>query len=250
MITGILLLLLAYVAGSFPSGLIIGKTFYHVDLRDYGSHNIGATNAYRVLGKTAGAAVLLLDTGKGVMGVYLGQWSGVYFPEYITYTMIAGGLLAIAGHSCSLFLKFNGGKGVATGLGVILYLAPQETLIVFIIWASIVMRSAMGALFKIPVVQHVELADVLHFCKVSGRHLFGTSPYGKISYADMEYSRPIVLAFGNEGNGLTDDFLQSCDELISIPMCRNTESLNLSMSVGIVIYKAWEIQAFREDRND
>ncbi|WP_427111780.1 TrmH family RNA methyltransferase [Megasphaera sueciensis] len=112
------------------------------------------------------------------------------------------------------------------------------------------MRSAMGALFKIPVVQHVELADVLHFCKVSGRHLFGTSPYGRISYADMEYSRPIVLAFGNEGNGLTDDFLQSCDELISIPMCRNTESLNLSMSVGIVIYKAWEIQAFREDRND
>jgi acyl phosphate:glycerol-3-phosphate acyltransferase len=149
MITGILLLLLAYVAGSFPSGLIIGKTFYHVDLRDYGSHNIGATNAYRVLGKAAGAVILLLDTGKGVLGVYLGQWSGVCFPEYMTYTMIAGGLLAIAGHSCSLFLKFKGGKGVATGLGVILYLAPQETLIVFIIWAVIVMITRFVSLGSI-----------------------------------------------------------------------------------------------------
>jgi len=112
------------------------------------------------------------------------------------------------------------------------------------------MRSAMGALFKIPVVQHVELSAVLHFCKVSGRRLLGTSPHGKKSYADMEYSQPIVLAFGNEGNGLTENFLQACDELITIPMCHDTESLNLSMSVGIVIYKAWEMQEFREDSDD
>ena len=131
-------MLAAYIAGSFPSGLVIGRLFFHLDLRDYGSHNIGATNAYRVLGAAPGAAVLLLDMCKGLLGVYLGQCAGTYFPEQVTLLMIVGGLLAITGHSCSLFLHFKGGKGVATGLGVILFLAPWETLIVFLIWAAIV----------------------------------------------------------------------------------------------------------------
>lgn len=136
--TGIVFLLLAYIVGSFPSGLVIGKLFFKVDLRDYGSHNIGATNAYRVLGAGPGAVILVLDICKGVLGVFLGSLSAVYFPEYSIYIMIAGGLLAIAGHTCSIFLKFKGGKGVATGLGVIMYLAPWETLIVFLVWAVIV----------------------------------------------------------------------------------------------------------------
>lgn len=138
MMTGIVFLLLAYIVGSFPSGLVIGKLFFKVDLRDYGSHNIGATNAYRVLGAGPGAVILVLDICKGVLGVFLGSLSAVYFPEYSIYIMIAGGLLAIAGHTCSIFLKFKGGKGVATGLGVIMYLAPWETLIVFLVWAVIV----------------------------------------------------------------------------------------------------------------
>jgi glycerol-3-phosphate acyltransferase PlsY len=131
-------LVLAYIIGSFPSGLVVGKLFFHVDLRDYGSHNIGATNAYRVLGKCPAAAVLLLDAGKGALGVFLGQYGGSAVSEYQVYAMIGGGLLAILGHNCSLFLHFKGGKGVATGLGVILYLAPVETLIVFLTWAVIV----------------------------------------------------------------------------------------------------------------
>ena len=130
--------LLAYLAGSFPSGLIIGKLFFHLDLREYGSHNIGATNAYRVLGALPGAVILIMDMCKGLLGVYLGQCAGGYYPDYLTIMMIAGGLIAILGHSCSVFLHFKGGKGVATGLGVILFLAPWETLIVFLIWAIIV----------------------------------------------------------------------------------------------------------------
>ena len=134
----ILFLLAAYVVGSFPSGLVIGKTFFHLDLRDYGSHNIGATNAYRVLGAKPGAVILILDMCKGLLGVYLGQLAGAALPGLSVYAMIAGGLLTILGHNCSLFLHFKGGKGVATGLGVILFLAPWETLIVFLIWAVIV----------------------------------------------------------------------------------------------------------------
>lgn len=131
-------LVLAYIVGGIPSGLIIGKGFYHTDIRQYGSHNTGATNAYRVLGPVGGLAVLILDLCKGLFGVYMGQVAGSLVPEYQVPFMMAGGLLAIIGHSCSVFLKFKGGKGVATGLGVILYLAPLETLIVFIVWAIIV----------------------------------------------------------------------------------------------------------------
>ena len=133
MMTGILFLVLAYLAGSIPSGLIIGKVLYHTDPREYGSHNTGATNAYPVFGAVGGLLVLLCDVAKGMLGVYLGQLAsqaGIGTPADQIYLMIAGGLLSIVGHSCSVFLKFKGGKGVATGLGIILFLAPWETLIV------------------------------------------------------------------------------------------------------------------------
>lgn len=136
---GIVFLILAYIAGSFPSGLVIGKAIFHKDPRDYGSHNTGATNSYRVFGAVGGLMVLILDAGKGMLGVYLGQQAGLIMaPEYQIYLMIVGGLLALIGHSCSIFLHFKGGKGVATGLGIILFLAPWETLIVFAVWAVIV----------------------------------------------------------------------------------------------------------------
>ena len=124
---GIVFLILAYIAGSFPSGLVIGNVVFHKDPRDYGSHNTGATNSYRVFGAVGGLLVLILDIAKGMLA-----------PEYQIYLMIAGGLLALVGHSCSIFLHFKGGKGVATGLGIILFLAPWETLIVFAVWAVIV----------------------------------------------------------------------------------------------------------------
>ena len=82
---------------------------------------------------------MILDIAKGMLGVYLGQQAGlVMAPEYQIYLMIAGGLLALVGLSCYIFLHFKGGKGVATGLGIILFLAPWETLIVFAVWAVIV----------------------------------------------------------------------------------------------------------------
>lgn len=150
MIEGIICLILAYVAGSFPSGLVIGKVFYHTDIRQEGSHNTGATNAYRVLGKAGGLVVLLLDTAKGLLGVYLGQLAALSMaPAQTELCMIGGGLLAILGHSCSLFMKFKGGKGVATGLGVILFLAPWETLIVFCVWCVIVALTRIVSLGSI-----------------------------------------------------------------------------------------------------
>lgn len=125
--------LLSYLLGSVPSGLICGKLFWGVDLRQHGSHNIGATNAWRTLGKGPGILVFLLDFLKGFLGV----WLGMHFSG-IPIVMVLCGILAILGHSCSVFLRFQGGKGVATGLGVIAMLMPKVTLAVFLIWLGIV----------------------------------------------------------------------------------------------------------------
>lgn len=125
--------ILAYLLGSIPNGLWLGKLIWHTDLREHGSHNIGATNAWRTLGKPAGILIFLLDFAKGALSVYLGSLL-VGTPAF----MIACGILAIVGHSCSLFLNFKGGKGVATGLGVVIMLMPLPALLVFLLWLLIV----------------------------------------------------------------------------------------------------------------
>ena len=129
LLTGVI----AYLVGSIPSGLILGKLFWHTDLRKYGSHNIGATNAWRTLGKVPGIIVFLADSLKGQAGVLLGL-SLVGTP----LAAVIGGLLAIVGHSFSLLLRFHGGKGVATSLGVLTMLMGNVTLIVFVLWFTIV----------------------------------------------------------------------------------------------------------------
>lgn len=123
----------SYFLGSLPFGLWIGQWFYKIDIRERGSKNTGATNAYRVLGRWPALAVFLCDTAKGMVGVYLGSLLvGTPFAE------VMGGIAAISGHNWSIFLKFKGGRGVATGLGVIAMLAPQVTVIVFVVWALVV----------------------------------------------------------------------------------------------------------------
>ncbi len=111
--------LLSYVLGSIPTGLWLGQWLRKVDIREHGSRNIGATNTLRVLGKKLGAVALLGDMAKGVIAVLLiarlSDWE---------YTPIACGLAAILGHTFSIFLKFKGGKGVATSAGVFFGLAP------------------------------------------------------------------------------------------------------------------------------
>ena len=125
--------LASYLLGSLPFGLWIGQWLYGIDLRQHGSKNTGATNAYRVLGRWPALLVFLFDTAKGMAGVYLA-------------TMVVGGPLAevlsgiaaISGHNWSVLLGFKGGRGVATGLGVIALLAPKVTVIVFAVWALVV----------------------------------------------------------------------------------------------------------------
>lgn len=123
----------SYFLGSLPSGLWIGKWHSGIDLREHGSRNTGATNAYRTLGRWPALAVFVCDAGKGMLGVYLGQ---VLAGNELG--AVVGGIAAMCGHNWSLFLNFKGGRGVATGLGVIALLSPKTTLIVFVVWAVIV----------------------------------------------------------------------------------------------------------------
>lgn len=131
--TFLILILVSYLIGSIPSGLILGKQLWHTDLREHGSHNIGATNAFRTLGKNAALLIFACDAVKGAFGVWLGG--------YLIGTPLAlviGGICAIIGHNWPIFLGFKGGRGVATGLGVIAMLVPTITVIVFATWAVIV----------------------------------------------------------------------------------------------------------------
>lgn len=140
----IVVCLSAYLLGSIPNGLVFGKMIWHIDLRKYGSHNIGATNAWRTLGKIPGFLIFLLDFLKGAISVYIGI-------ELVGTPLVAvlAGIFAIVGHSCSLFLKFRGGKGVATGLGVIVMMMPLPALLVFLIWLVVVKFSGYVSLGSI-----------------------------------------------------------------------------------------------------
>ncbi len=144
MISYLVALVLSYLVGSVPNGLICGKFLWNVDLREHGSRNIGATNAWRTIGKAAGILIFLLDFLKGVIAVYLGL---IFVGPPLA--LVLCGLMAIAGHSLSVFLHFKGGKGVATGLGVIAMLMPQVTAIVFLAWLAIVYRTRFVSLGSI-----------------------------------------------------------------------------------------------------
>ncbi|SEN52341.1 glycerol-3-phosphate acyltransferase PlsY [bacterium A37T11] len=132
-------LLLAYLFGSIPTAVWLGQSFYGVDVREYGSGNAGATNTYRVLGPTAGTAVMLIDMFKGWTATNLayfigpsvtGPHSSVLFINY----QLALGVIAVMGHLFPIFAGFRGGKGVATLFGMILAVYPQAALVCVLVF--------------------------------------------------------------------------------------------------------------------
>ncbi|MFT2154900.1 glycerol-3-phosphate 1-O-acyltransferase PlsY [Staphylococcus epidermidis] len=136
----IVMLILSYLIGAFPSGLIIGKLIFKKDIRQYGSGNTGATNSFRVLGRPAGFIVTFLDIFKGFITVFFPLWFPVHADGVISTFFTNGlivGLFAILGHVYPIYLKFNGGKAVATSAGVVLGVNPILLLILAIIFFSV-----------------------------------------------------------------------------------------------------------------
>lgn len=122
----LLLILIAYLLGSIPTALIISRKFFGIDIRDYGSGNMGATNSFRVLGSKYGTMVMIFDMLKGVAAVSLYNFLPYYFHNELQRTnfMIGLGLAAVLGHIFPVFAGFRGGKGVATLFGMILAVQP------------------------------------------------------------------------------------------------------------------------------
>jgi glycerol-3-phosphate acyltransferase PlsY len=141
----ILILSLAYLLGSIPFGLLLGKLFAGTDVRRLGSGNIGATNVARAVGPAAGLFTLLLDAGKGWLAVCIAGR-----PAHGTASLMAvAGLLALLGHCFPVWLRFKGGKGVATAAGVFAALCPAAmvaAMIFFILVAGFWRYVSLGSL--------------------------------------------------------------------------------------------------------
>ncbi len=134
--TNVQFFILAYLVGGIPFGLILAKKFAGVDVKAAGSKSIGATNVLRVvkekdpkLAKKLGAATLALDALKGLLVLVIG-----YFVGLSEATLWGMAVLAVLGHCFSPYLNFEGGKGIATGMGVLIFMLPYETLIALGVW--------------------------------------------------------------------------------------------------------------------
>jgi acyl phosphate:glycerol-3-phosphate acyltransferase len=135
----LLAIVTAYLLGAIPTGFLMTKIFAGVDIRSAGSKNVGATNVYRVAGKLPGFITLLIDIGKGVLVVTLianFYYSFTQDIDQIFFTALLG-LIAIFGHIWPVFLKFKGGKGVATTIGVTAILAPVPLAVSLLIWLAV-----------------------------------------------------------------------------------------------------------------
>jgi glycerol-3-phosphate acyltransferase PlsY len=134
LLTSAIIFLAAYSCGSIPFGLLLGKLLGATDVRKTGSGNIGATNVARSVGLSAGILTLMLDATKGALPVWLARH---YFPEHAAFQILAG-LGALVGHCFPVWLKFRGGKGVATAAGVFLILCPPAAVGALLIFALVV----------------------------------------------------------------------------------------------------------------
>jgi len=126
------LLAFGYLLGSVPSGWLVMKVYRNQDVRRLGSGNIGAANSLRALGKTGAILVLIGDVVKGVVPTAIALYA-FRTPPLVT---VAVGLATIIGHNWSVFLKFSGGKGVATGLGVLVVLSWQAAIAFAVVWLA------------------------------------------------------------------------------------------------------------------
>ncbi len=179
MLINIIIIIVAYLLGSIPSAVWIGRKFYDTDVREHGSRNAGATNTLRVLGKKAAAIVFAMDIAKGILAVNLSllsdyeQGSDAYFTFKIVLIFAA-----IFGHILPVFAGFKGGKGVATLTGATIALLPQTALVclgVFILVMAITHYVSLGSMttgVMFPIVSYfifgnTEVPLVVYSCTVA-----------------------------------------------------------------------------------
>ncbi|HIE16357.1 MAG TPA: glycerol-3-phosphate 1-O-acyltransferase PlsY [Bacteroidales bacterium] len=151
MITIISGFIFAYLLGSIPTAVIIGKTFFNVDVRDHGSGNAGATNTFRILGFKAGISVFLIDGVKGFVATYLAVVFNlndlIHLPLIFIQFLLT--IMVVTGHIFPIFAGFKGGKGVATMLGSVLGILPLGALLSFGVFLAVFILSRFVSLGSI-----------------------------------------------------------------------------------------------------
>jgi len=140
-----LVIISCYLLGSVPFGYIVGKLFKKVDIREFGSGNIGTTNAFRILGPPLASLVLIGDVGKGILSIYLVRFLNIDNSLILTIA----GLAVICGHDWSLFLGFKGGKGIATTFGVVFALNPIISILAVTVWGVVLITTRYASLSSI-----------------------------------------------------------------------------------------------------
>jgi glycerol-3-phosphate acyltransferase PlsY len=172
-------LILAYLFGSIPTAVWIGKAFYGVDVREYGSGNAGATNTFRVLGKKAGIPVMLIDILKGFTATNLAFFIGVSttggpHSNYISYEL-ALGIAAVMGHLFPVFAGFRGGKGIATLFGMVLAINLHAALLCIVVFILILL-----------ITRYVSLSSII----AGFTYLIG------VTFVFNKYTNNLVVIFG------------------------------------------------------
>lgn len=163
----VIYIFIAYLIGTIPFGLLTARMVKGVDIRKYGSGNIGATNVFRVVGKKWGILVFVLDAVKGALAVLLPAWmSGA---SSVSPWVIGWGVAAILGHSFPLWLGFKGGKGVATSLGVFLAIVPVPAIITFGLWTVVFLFSRILSVASLAAAL---LFPVILFATIRGTEIF------------------------------------------------------------------------------
>lgn len=168
----ILIFLVSYLLGSFPTGYLVAKQLGGIEIRRHGSGNTGATNVFRVLGAKAGLITAIGDIGKGFLAILLARiWitQSIWGIEPRTILLICG-VLVIAGHNWSIFLNFDGGKGVATTVGVLLTLSPYLLILLVGIWLPIVYLTRYVSLASIAASVMIPVLMILF--RESGEYIF------------------------------------------------------------------------------
>ena len=141
-----IIIIVSYLIGSFPSAYLMGRLIKNIDIRNFGSGNVGATNAFRVLGKKYGIITLLIDLLKGFIPVFVIKF--IVSENFLTYQIVSGFCL-ILGHIFTVFLKFKGGKGVATSAGFLIAVSPVPmffTILVFLITLAATRYVSLGSI--------------------------------------------------------------------------------------------------------
>ena len=206
----ILIALLSYLIGSFPTSVVFGRMTRRIDIRDFGSKNAGGTNAFRVLGWQAGLIVAIVDVLKGMMAVLLVGKIRID-PLLLDFELIQimAGSCAVIGHIWTVLAKFKGGKGVATAAGMLIAIYPWAALVCFSIFVIVVLTTryvsvgSMTAVSSLPVI-------LLIFNRFMGKHIISYSFIvftllisGLIFFTHRENIRRLIEGTENRFNKLS-----------------------------------------------